>query len=971
MTGTSARVRIGAFELDLTAGELHKGGRKIRLQEQPFQILQMLVERGGEIVTREEIQAKLWPNDTVVEFDHGINTAIRKLRNALDDSAEEPNYVETVARRGYRLIMPVEWLQSSSDGGVDVPPPAISDQGAAVKLQSSTTPVPGQTVSHYRVLNIIGGGGMGVVYRAEDLRLGRRVALKFLPEEVGTDPVALARFEREARTASSLNHPNICTIYEVEEHEDKPFIVMEYLEGMTLRDLIAQASIASPLTKTRKPPMSIEDVLDIASQIADGLDAAHQKGIVHRDIKPANIFVTRQRQVKILDFGLAKLITTTREMGSDHLTRDDREAAQSEPRDNAEPEPENNLTRAGVSIGTTGYMSPEQVQGLKLDARTDLFCFGLVIYELATGQRAFSTANKESFREAVLHEDPIPAHELNPIVPSKLEAIINRCLQKDRDQRYQHASELRDALKQIRREMSVQQSQEEVERRIEEAQKTQLEPAESEEKAGAKPTGRGKWIVAAVIIAAAVLIGVAVDYFWRTPKVEANAGIAVLPFADKSPNHDEEYFSDGLTEQLINDLARIPGLNVIARSSAFQFKGKDMDPHTVGRALNVANILEGSVWKDGDRVRIMVELTKASDGFQLWSHSYDRQVGDIFAVQDEIARSVASELQLKLTGEKGANVVYSPPATTPEAYQAYLEGKYFYRRDEPGDKEKALTYADEAIKLDPRYAPAWALRANVLAALAEAGLIDNETGHRQARESAQAAIALDSKLAEPYLALARIQAFYDYDAPAADLNLRKAEEAEPGNGEVYLARATVAQHEGHLDEAIDLAKKAVALDPMYGHRTLGSALYNAGRYEEADAALKKALELNPSLRMLHYLRGCVLLTQNRVDKALAEMQLEVWEPFRLLGEAIAYYKAGRQQDSDAALSQLIAKRSKNSAYQIADAYAYRGEIDKAFEWLDRAYQQHDGGLPNLKIDPLLRNIRQDPRYTEMLNRLRL
>ncbi len=976
---TSARARLGAFELDLKAGELHKAGNKVRLQEQPFQILRMLVERAGEVVSREEIQNQLWPNDTIVEFDHSINTAIRKLRVALDnDDAKNPNYIETVGRRGFRLIMPVDWPQSSSDSAPPDAPvvsPAAGEAGAAAKPQRASAPTPGKTVSHYRVLNVIAGGGMGVVYRAEDLKLGREVALKFLPDEVGSDPVALARFEREARTASSLNHPNICTIYEVDEHDETPFIVMEYLEGMTLRDLIAQASIASPLTKIRKPPMAIEDVLDIATQISDGLEAAHQKGIIHRDIKPANIFVTRERQVKILDFGLAKLITSTREIADDHITRVGGEAeAVPEPKSHSEVEPESNLTRAGAALGTTGYMSPEQVEGLKLDARTDLFCFGLVLYELTTGKRAFGGGTKASFREAVLYEAFVPVRELNPAVPPNLEAIVHRCLEKDRNQRYQHASDLRKDLKQIRREMSALQGPKAlVAERIAEAEKKALLPA-SQAPAFQRPERRswGKWAIAALTIAIALVAGLGLAYrFTRPPSVQANASIAVLPLVDTSPGKDEEYFSDGLTEQLINDLARIPGLNVIARSSAFQFKGKTVDPRAVGRALHVANILEGSVRKEGDRIRINVELTKAADGFQLWSQSYDRKVGDIFAVQDEIARAVASELQLQLTGGKEASSSAGGPTTTPEAYQAYLQGRFFALRHDPGDLDQSLASANQALKLDPKYAPAWALRAYVLSSLAQAGLIDNAEGYRKAREDAQAAIALDSTLAEGYMVLADIQWDHDWDWAAAETNLSKAQQLQPGNARIYRIRASLAQALGRLDEAVELEKKAITLDPLRGYWTLGSTLYNAGRYDEAGAAFRKAMELSPRLPILHYAQGALLLAQGRADEALAEMQQEESEPYKLLGLALVYHSTGRHKESDEALNSLIEKHKQDAAYQIAELYAYRNQVDEAFAWLDHAYDERDSALPNIKIDPLLTNLRHDPRYSKMLEKIRL
>ena len=317
-------------------------------------------------------------------------------------------------------------------------------------MTKANLPDPGKIVSHYRVLNTIAGGGMGVVYCAEDLKLGRAVALKFLPEKAGGDEVALARFEREARTASSLNHANICTIYEVEEHEGVPFIVMEYLDGKTLRDVIAEAAIAPAVGNTRKPPMSVEEIVDLGMQVADGLDSAHRKGIIHRDIKPANIFITRERQIKVLDFGLAKLIAEAHEPASDHAGQ------ASSPTDASEnAEADMGLTQLGASLGTTGYMSPEQVEGLKLDARTDIFCLGLVLYEAATGRRAFAGANKESYRQAVLHEPLVPVRELNPAIPAPLEAVIHCCLEKDPARRYQEASEVRKKLKPIRHELSA------------------------------------------------------------------------------------------------------------------------------------------------------------------------------------------------------------------------------------------------------------------------------------------------------------------------------------------------------------------------------------------------------------------------------------------------------------------------------------------------------------------------------------
>jgi serine/threonine protein kinase/DNA-binding winged helix-turn-helix (wHTH) protein len=480
-------VLFGPFRLDLAAGELHKGDRKIRLQEQPFRVLKLLVERPGEVVTREDLQKKLWPNDTIVEFDHSISSAMRRLRDALGDTAEKPKYVETVARRGYRLLVPVEWADAAADvqpgnSAVAEPPSqslslksAASAEGKTAELEvnsapSSVTGLIGKEVSHYRVVEKLGGGGMGVVYKAEDIKLGRTVALKFLPEELANDRTALERFEREARAASALNHPNICTIYEFGEYEGQPFIAMEFLEGQTLRERIASAP--SPVPAPRDHPLPageglevrgkhggavpIDQLLDLAIQIADGLDAAHAKGITHRDIKPANIFITTREQAKILDFGLAKLdvgagLAPPGVRQEPALIRQAREKG-APLHDAATAAADPNLTRTGVAMGTASYMSPEQVRGEKVDARTDFFPFGLVLYEMATGHQAFRGKTAAMLRDAILNHAPVSARQLNPELPAKLEEIIHKALEKDRDLRYQSAAELRADLKRLKRD---------------------------------------------------------------------------------------------------------------------------------------------------------------------------------------------------------------------------------------------------------------------------------------------------------------------------------------------------------------------------------------------------------------------------------------------------------------------------------------------------------------------------------------
>jgi serine/threonine protein kinase len=431
-------VRFGPFELYLRSGELCKGPRKVILQEQPLQILKMLVASSGDLVTHEEIRKRLWPNDTVVEYDHSIHTAIKKLRQALGDSAERPKYVETVPRRGYRLIVPVK--KSTGQLPDVLNPEAQTENRPTAALDVN---ISGKRVSHYRVLEALGGGGMGLVYKAEDIKLGRRVALKFLPPELTKDSLALGRFEREARAASALDHPNICAVYEFGEYEGQPFIVMQLLDGQTLRELVENAvvDVKRPPSGVSKISLPYKTTLDLAIQIASGLNAAHEKGIIHRDIKPANIFITNRGEAKILDFGVAKVLD-----GSDFP----HEAGSIGDAKLPPRERDLSLTRTGIALGTASYMSPEQIRGEKLDARTDLFSFGLLLYEMATGQQAFAGETAESVRAAILHRTPISARELSPQLPPKLAEIIHKALEKDRDRRYQSVVEMHADLERLK-----------------------------------------------------------------------------------------------------------------------------------------------------------------------------------------------------------------------------------------------------------------------------------------------------------------------------------------------------------------------------------------------------------------------------------------------------------------------------------------------------------------------------------------
>src|SRR6266852_3377793 len=654
----SGRVLFGAFELDLNTGELRSTetpapNTKVLLREQVFQVLRMLLEREGKIVTREEIKSRLWPNDTVVDFDHSINAAIKTLRRALGDSADDPRYIETLARRGYRLMPTIEYLESA-------PGIAPGQVTAEAPLQSSS--LAGKKVSHYRVLEVIGAGGMGMVYKAEDLKLGRLVALKFLPEDFAGDAVALKRFEREAQTASALNHPNICTIHEIEEHEGQPFIAMELLQGDNLRDR---------LSASKQKRLPLHELLEISAQICDGLQAAHDKGIIHRDIKPANIFLCKSGTVKILDFGLAKLAgdlglekgeaaSAIATSSADHLKKD--------------------LTRTGTLAGTAGYMSPEQVRHEGLDTRTDLFSFGLVLYEMAAGHRAFTGPTVADVHEAVLHETPIPARVRNPMLPRGFDALLAKALEKDRVQRYQSATALKNDLEQIVQDAN---------------------PARK----------RVRQATAAVTLVALVAVGI-----WRYDVYRHRITLAptdTIVLADADNQTGDPVFDDALNRALRSEMEQTPYLNILGIDKTYATLAELKLPSTTRITPDVARricaktnskmVISQSIADAGNGYHLEMRALECSSGAPLGKEQ--AEIGSRNEVIHELGVT-AVHLRARLGEPSDSLARFNQPlekalGASLEALQAGAEGTKLHLA---GDLAGAVKLYEHAVELDPNLA---------------------------------------------------------------------------------------------------------------------------------------------------------------------------------------------------------------------------------------------------------------------------
>ena len=753
----------------------------------------------------------------------------------------------------------------------------------------------GTRLGTYEIVGQLGAGGMGEVYRARDLRLGRDVAVKVLPAEVASKPDRLARFEREARTVAGLSHPNIVTLYSVEDEDGVRFLTMELVTGCPLSSLIVPGGV------------SLARIIDIATAMTDALVAAQGKGVIHRDLKPGNVMVTDEGRIKVLDFGLAKVA------------------------DDGDPSPVEEtlaspLTTEGVLLGTVPYMAPEQLRGEPVDGRCDLFALGIILYEMAVGYRPFSGRTHADVTSSILRDSPEPPSLVRPDLPHGLERIIERCLEKDPSRRFASAVELSQELRTL--DLTV-------------------EP-------------------------------VRID----APGPGTIASVAVLPFVNRSRDENDEYFSDGLADELLGMLAGIPKLHVAARTSSFQFKGTRDDVATIGRKLKVATLLEGSVRRSGNRARIAVQLVQVANGYHLWSETYDRTLDDIFAVQDDIAHSVVKELRAALLGE-GADSSALVRAredvakaargrsADPEAHRLYLLARHFLDRWTHEDIARGIRHLKESLALDPEFAVGWAELSRAHTTEAGCGWVPVAEGNERARQAAERALALRPDLPDGYMRLGWIQMTYDWNWADAQRSLCRAMELAPQNDRVLHMMGILERNLGNLERAIELDRRALDRDPLSSatYLNLGLNLYAAGDAKESEAAFRQSLEFASEGTVAHAGLALALAAQGRGPAALEEARREPEELIRLYALAILHAKSGQAHESDEALRDLIERHAEHAPTQIAEVCAVRGQKDLAFEWLEQAYAERDGGLTEIKGSPHLRSLHDDSRWRSFLERM--
>ncbi|MBA4313676.1 MAG: hypothetical protein C0417_13720 [Chlorobiaceae bacterium] len=733
----------------------------------------------------------------------------------------------------------------------------------------------GQTISHYKIIDKLGEGGMGVVYKAEDTKLKRNVALKFLPPHISVDDEVKQRFIHEAQAASALNHTNICSIHTIEEFDQQQFIDMEFVEGKTLGMLL------------KEKELSLKEVVDIALQIAEGLNAAHKKEIVHRDIKPDNIMVTDERLVKIMDFGLAKLKGSSK------------------------------LTKTHSTLGTLSYMSPEQARGEEVDQRSDIFSLGVVLYEMITGRRPFKGEHEAAIIYSLVNETPEPLARYKSNIPDELQRIVDKALEKNQEMRYQQIDELQVDLKKL---------------------STGIE----------------------------------------SPIRRQLPSIAVLPFTNLSADKEQEYFCDGMAEEIINALTQVEGLRVVARTSAFSFRGKEIDIREIGEKLNVETVMEGSVRKSGNRLRITAQLINVADGYHLWSERYDREMQDIFAIQDEISLTIVDKLKVKLLKEEKAKLVkrYTDDL---EAYALYLKGRYFWYRRYEGGLQKGIECFQQAIDEDPLYALAYVGIADCYNQFGLWGFLPPNEAYPKAKAACAKALEIDDTLAEAYASLGWIKTFYDWDKAAAEKAFKRAIDLNPNYATVHYYYGLFLGGIGCCIEAITELKKSVELDPLclVHNAVLGFEFYCERQFDESIEQLHKTLEMDPNFAVTCLFLGLSYMGKDRWEEAIASLKkfASLWQgsPFTIGFLGFAYGMSGQKDEAMSMLDQLtkLSQQRYVSSFYKALIYVGLGNKDQAFEYLDRAYDERESWMVSLKIAPLMDTLRSDPRYEALLRKMGL